>query len=350
MTGRRDPDADRIFVHRVLIVIALAAVAFLLWQLKTLVLMLFGAVVVASIFRALADVIRDRARLPDGIAVALSIGLILGSIVALVAVFGGQIAAQVHVLTEALPAAWRLLEERIAAMGFGEQLAALSESARSGGGGAASGLGKVVMSVGNGIADTLVVIFGGIFLAAQPNFYRIGAIKLVPQAKRALVAEAMDDSERALRLWLRGQLFAMVVVGTLTGLGLWLIGIPSALALGLLAGMLEFIPYAGPIAAAIPGVLLALVAGPETALWTVALYVGVQQFEGYVLQPLVQQYAVDLPPVVLLCSLLGFGMLFGIIGIILAAPLTVVSYVLVKRLYVQEALGTKTPIPGEDKK
>ncbi|HEU5285390.1 MAG TPA: AI-2E family transporter [Sphingomicrobium sp.] len=350
MTGRRDPDGDRIFVHRVLIVIALAAVAFLLWQLRSLVLMLFGAVVVASIFRALADVIRDRARLPDGIAVALSIGLILGSIAALVTVFGGQIAAQVHVLTEALPAAWRLLEERIAAMGFGEQLAALSESARSGGGGAASGLGKVVMSVGNGIADTLVVIFGGIFLAAQPNFYRIGAIKLVPQSKRALVAEAMDDSERALRLWLRGQLFAMVVVGTLTGLGLWLIGVPSALALGLLAGMLEFIPYAGPIAAAIPGVLLALVAGPETALWTVALYVGVQQFEGYVLQPLVQQYAVDLPPVVLLFSLLGFGMLFGIIGIILAAPLTVVSYVLVKRLYVQEALGTKTPIPGEDKK
>lgn len=331
-----------------LIVIALVVIALLLWQLRALVLMLFGAVVVATVFRALADVLRDRARLPDGAAVALSIVLILGSVAGLVAVFGGQLAAQVHVLTEALPAAWRSLEERIAGLGFGEQLRALTDSGS--GGGAAAGFGKVLMSVGNGVADTLVVIFGGIFLAAQPNFYRTGAIKLVPQAKRALVGEAMDDSERALRLWLRGQLFAMLVVGTLTGLGLWLIGVPSALALGLLAGMLEFIPYAGPIAAAIPGVLLALVAGPETALWTAALYVAVQHFEGYVLQPLVQQYAVDLPPVVLLFSLLGFGMLFGIIGIIFAAPLTVVSYVLVKRLYVQEALGTKTPIPGEDKK
>ncbi len=347
MTRRGEANGDRAFIRRVLIVIALAAVAFLLWKLKSLVLMLFGAVVVATVFRALADAIRDRSKLPDGIAVALSIILILGSVAALVTVFGSQIAAQVHVLTEALPAAWRSLEERIAGLGFGKQLDALTDTGS--GGGAASGLGKVVMSVGNGIADTLVVVFGGIFLAAQPNFYRIGAIKLVPPARRALVAEAMDDSERALRLWLRGQLFAMVVVGTLTGLGLWLIGVPSALALGLLAGMLEFIPYAGPIAAAIPGVLLALVAGPETALWTVALYVAVQHFEGYVLQPLVQQYAVDLPPVVLLFSLLGFGMLFGIIGIILAAPLTVVSYVLVKRLYVREALGTKTPIPGEDK-
>lgn len=346
MTGRREPSSERVFVRRVLIVIALVAVAYLLWQLRTLVLMLFGAVVVATIFRALADAILKRARMPDGVAVALSIVLILGSVAALLTVFGGQITAQVHVLTEALPAAWRSLEERVAALGFGEQVAMLADSARSGGG-AASGLGKVVMSIGNGVADTLVVIFGGIFLAAQPNFYRIGAIKLIPPAKRALVAEAMDESETALRLWLRGQLFAMVAVGALTGMGLWLIGVPSALALGLLAGMLEFIPYAGPIAAAIPGILLALVAGPETALWTLALYVGVQQFESYLLQPLVQQYAVDLPPVVLLFSLIGFGMLFGIIGIILAAPLTVVSYVLVKRLYVREALGTKTPIPGE---
>jgi predicted PurR-regulated permease PerM len=348
MTERRQAGSDRAFIRRVLIVMALVAVALLLWHLRTLVLMLFGAVVVATVFRALADVIRDKSKLPDGIAVAVSIVVILGSIAGLVTVFGGQIAAQVHVLTEALPAAWRSFEERIAGLGFGEQLAALTDGARSGGG-TTSGVGKAVMSIGNGIADTLVVIFGGIFLAAQPNFYRIGAIKLVPQPNRALVAEAMDDSERALRLWLRGQLFAMVVVGTLTGIGLWLIGVPSALALGLLAGMLEFIPYAGPIAAAIPGILLALVAGPEMALWTLALYVGVQQFEGYVLQPLVQQYAVDLPPVVLLFSLLGFGMLFGIIGIIFAAPLTVVSYVLVKRLYVQEALGTRTPIPGEGK-
>ena len=348
MTKRGEPDRDRKFIRRALIVIALVAAAYLLWQLRTVVVMLFGAVVVATVFRALADVIKKWLRLPDGAAVALSIMLILGSLAGLIYVFGGQIADQVAALTKALPDAWRSLQARIPKLGFGDPFAALVDSARPGAGGAA-GIGRFVLSVGSGIADTLVVIFGGIFLAAQPNFYRIGAIKLVPQAKRALVGEAMIDSERALRLWLRGQLLAMVIVGVLTGVGLWLIGVPSAFALGLLAGLLEFIPFAGPVLAAIPGVLLALVVSPELALGTVALYVGVQQFEGNVLQPIVQRYAVDLPPVVLLFSLLAFGTLLGVIGVIFAAPLTVVSYVLVKRLYVQEALGTKTPIPGEDK-
>jgi predicted PurR-regulated permease PerM len=181
VSEHREPDRDRKFIRRALIVIALVAVAFLLWQLRTLVLMLFGAVVVATVFRALADLIRDRLRLPDGIAIALSIALILGSIAALIATYGGQIGTQVRTLAEAVPAAWRSFEERVGDMGLGDQLAAVVESGRPGDGSAA-GFGRFLMSVGSGFADTLVVIFGGIFLAAQPNFYRIGAIKLVPQA------------------------------------------------------------------------------------------------------------------------------------------------------------------------
>ena len=139
----------------------------------------------------------------------------------------------------------------------------------------------------------------------------------------------------------------MLVVGLLTGFGLWLLGMPSFLVLGLMAGVLEFIPFAGPIIAAVPAVLLALAAGPEMTFWVILLYLAVQQFEGNVLTPLVQQYAVDLPGAVLLFSLIGFGTLFGTLGIILAAPLAVVTMVLVKRLYVIETLHTPTPIPGE---
>lgn len=124
--------------------------------------------------------------------------------------------------------------------------------------------------------------------------------------------------------------------------------VPSALALGLLAGLLEFIPLAGPIIAALPAILIALVAGPQAALWTLGLYPVVQQIEGYVLQPFVKQYAADLPAVILLFSLLGSGMLFGALGIVFAAPLTVFAYVLVKRLYVAKALKTPTSIPGEE--
>lgn len=347
MTERKTANGDRRFIGRVLIVLFLAALFLLAWHLRHLVLMLFGAVVVATIFRELADRIAKLTGCRDAIAIAISIALVLGAVGGLAALFGSHVAGQVDLLAETLPAAWASFEARIGDMGLGEQLRRLVESA--GKGDSFGAFSRAILSIGNGIAEALVVLFAGIFLATQPRFYRIGAIKLVPPARRALVAEAMDESERALHLWLKGQLIAMVVVGLLIGFGLWLLGVPSAFTLGLLAGLLEFIPFAGPILAAVPGVLLALAVSPDLAVWVALLYFGVQQFEGYVLTPLVQQYAVDLPGVVLLFSLLGFGAIFGTLGVILAAPLSVVTYVLVKRLYVIEALHTPTPIPGEDK-
>jgi predicted PurR-regulated permease PerM len=212
-----------------------------------------------------------------------------------------------------------------------------------------SRFGGWLSTASSGVANLLIVLFGGMFLATEPRFYRTGAIKLVPEDKRALLAQAMDESENALRLWLKGQLLAMLVIGVMTGMGLWLLGVPSWLVLGILAGFFEFIPFAGPILSAIPAVLIALVQSPELALWTALMYVFVQHSEAYLIQPLIQQYAVDVPAVVLLFSLLAFAVLFGAIGVLFAAPLTVVTYVLVKRLYVREALGTPTPIPGEDK-
>ena len=340
---------ERQFVRRVLIVLGLVALFFLAWQLRTLLLMLFGAIVIASIFRAVADWNCRVTRLPDAAATALSILIVLGVVGALIAIFGAHVAQQMQTLRETLPAAWKAVEERIGGFGLGKQLEGLVNSITAPGGGSLSGFGRTLLSIGGGIADFIVVVFAGIYLATQPNFYRAGFIKLVPSAKRKIAAEAMLESERALRLWLKGQAIAMLVVGLLTGLGLWAIGMPSALTLGLLAGLLEFIPFAGPFIAAIPAVLLALAAGPEMTLWVVLLYLAVQQFEGNLLTPIVQQYAVDLPGVVLLFSLIGFGSLFGILGVILAAPLAVVSLVLVKRLYVIETLHTDTPIPGETK-
>jgi len=340
---------DRLFVRRVLIVLGLVALVFLAWQLRTLLLMVFGAIVIASIFRAVADWIGRITRLPNVAATALSILIVLGVVVALIALFGAHVAQQMQTLRETLPAAWRAVEDRIGDLGLGKQLERLVATITAPDGGSLSGFGLALLSIGGGIADLIVVVFAGIYLATQPNFYRLGFIKLVPPARREIAAEAMHESERALRLWLKGQAIAMVAVGLLTGTGLWAIGMPSALTLGLLAGLLEFIPFAGPIIAAVPAVILAFAAGPEMTLWVVLLYLAVQQFEGNLLTPIVQQYAVDLPGVVLLFSLIGFGTLFGTLGVILAAPLAVVTLVLVKRLYVIGALHTATPIPGEAK-
>jgi len=344
---RRPPDSE--FIRRALIVIGLAAVAVLLWQLRTVIVLLFGAVVMATIVRALADPLSKHLRLPDRIAVLIGVLLIVGVIAGVAWLLGQQIAAQMNALTTTLPAALDRVDQWLASFGLDHPLKIWLAQLHHNGGTLVSRFGGWLSTASTGLANLLIVLFGGIFLATEPHFYRTGAIKLVPEERRGLVAEAMDESERALRMWLTGQLLAMLIIGVMTGAGLWLLGVQSWLVLGILAGFFEFIPFAGPILSAIPGVLIALVHGPELALWTTLMYVFVQHSEAYLIQPLIQQYAVDVPAVVLLFSLLAFAVLFGGIGVLFAAPLTVVSYVLVKRLYVREALGTPTPIPGEDK-
>jgi predicted PurR-regulated permease PerM len=336
------------FIRRALIVIALAALALLAWELRTVLVLLFGAVMVATIFRAISDLLEKHLRLPERIAVLCSVLLIVGVIAVVAWSIGSQVSAQSQQLAATLPRAAQIIDQRLAAMGLGHPVTQWMEHAHSGGLIVAN-LEGVLSSLTLSIASFLIVFFGGIFLAAQPRLYGIGLIKLIPPARRSVVAEAMEESDRALRLWLKGQLWAIIVIFLLTWGGLWLLGVPSALVLALISGVLEFIPYAGAITSSIPAIMVAMVQSPELALWVVGLYVIVHHVEAYLIQPVIQQFAVEIPAVITLFALLAFGLLFGFLGILLAAPLAVVSYVLVKRLYVIEALETPTPIPGENK-
>jgi predicted PurR-regulated permease PerM len=342
------PDPEPNFIRRALIVIGLAALALLVWQLRTVLVLLFGAVVIATMIRAIAEPLSKHLRLPDRVAVLTAVLLLLGVLVGVGWMLGAQIAAQTDALAEAVPRSLGQVDQWLGGIGlahpFQTWFAQLHHS-----GTLVSRFGSWLSAASNGVANFLIVFFGGVFLATEPRFYRTGAIKLIPEDRRGVLAQAMDESERALRLWLKGELIAMLVIGTMTGAGLWLLGVQSWLVLGILAGFFEFVPFAGPILSAIPGILIALLQSPQLALWTAAMYIFVQHSEAYLIQPIIQQYAVDVPAVVLLFSLLAFAVLFGAIGILFAAPLSVVTYVLVKRLYVREALGTDTPIPGDGK-
>ena len=287
--------------------------------------------------------------MPEPAAVLIAVLVIVALVGGVAWLLGNQIAAQTETLADTLPTALATVDGWLATVGLAHPIQSWLAELHQHGGALVSRFSSWLSNASAGLANLLIVFFGGIFLAAEPRFYKTGVIKLVPPHRRPLVADAMRDSENALRLWLRGQLAAMVVIGVLTGTGLWMLGIQSWLVLGILAGFFEFIPFAGPILSAIPAVLIALVQSPELALWTALMYVFVQHFEAYLVQPLIQQDAVEVPAVVLLFALLAFALLFGIIGVVFAAPLTVVTYVLVKRLYVREALDTPTPIPGEDK-
>ena len=341
--------SDSRFIRRALLVISLVAAALLLWKVRTVVVLLFGAVMVSTIFRAIADFLHERVRIPNRLAVLLSVLLVVAIIGLIAWLIGSQVNAQSQQLAGTLPQAAQIIDQHMGAMGLGHPIEQWMYAARSGEGIIGANLARFLSSATLTVASILIVFFGGIFLAAQPRLYGIGAIKLIPPDRRSLVAEAMEESDRALRLWLKGQLWAMLLIFIMTWAGLSLLGVQSSLVLALISGTLEFIPYAGAITSSIPAIMVAFVQGPELALWVVGLYVVVHHIEAYLIQPIIQQFAVEIPAVITLFALLAFGLLFGVLGILLAAPLAVVAYVLVKRLYVIEALDTPTPIPGDKK-
>jgi predicted PurR-regulated permease PerM len=139
----------------------------------------------------------------------------------------------------------------------------------------------------------------------------------------------------------------MVMIGALSMLAVWLIGLPSPLALGLIAGIAEFIPYVGPIISAIPAILVAATQSLDAVIWTVVAYTLIHQAEGHLVMPFIQRHMVFIPPAVILLGIVAIGALFGAQAIPLASPLAVLIFVLIKKLYVRDTLGEDSPIPGE---
>jgi predicted PurR-regulated permease PerM len=339
---------DVAFVRRVIIVIALAALAALAWRLADVLLLAFGAIVIAVILRALADVIAHYLPFARRWSLAIAVVLIFLALGAVLFLFGRQIHAQLSQLVALLPPAIEYVLGE-----FGVDLRNLSQQHLPnvlGSGLPREILGRAAtfgLTVLGGLADLLVVVIAGAFLAASPDLYQGGFVKLFPINQHERARGALDASGRALKLWLRAQLAAMALIGLLTGGVLWLIGLPSPLALGLVAAVGEFIPFVGPILAAVPALVLAANQSMDMFLWTLAALVLIQQVESNLITPLLQREAVSLPPALSLLSVLAFAAVFGALGLVLAVPLTVVTYVLVKKLYVRETLGEETPVPGE---
>ncbi len=337
----------RAYVARVVIALTLAGCALLLWQLSDLVMVVFGAVVVAVMLHTLVSLTMKWTPMSQGVALTVVLFMLIIVFALLMWLFGAQLAGEMESLKATLPQAWAQFQTWLADSPAGPTVQQFTEQGQSGAGNLASKLGSFAMSASGNLTQLVLMVAGGIYLAAQPGLYRGGVLKLFPADRRALVGDAMDASGHALKAWLVGQMLAMVLVGLLTGLGLWLLGVPVALGLGIITALLDFVPIAGPVIAAIPAVLLGFTVSPEVGFGALALFIVIQQLESHILQPLIQQRVVELPPALLLISLFAIGALFGLPGVVLAAPLTVVIFVLVKRLYVREALETETHIPGE---
>ncbi|HEY9225682.1 MAG TPA: AI-2E family transporter [Gemmatimonadaceae bacterium] len=189
------------------------------------------------------------------------------------------------------------------------------------------------------IAGFLIVVFLSIYIAADPEMYRRGIMHLVPLDRRERAGEVLSAIAAVLRKWLVTQLIAMLVIGTVSTIVLALLGVKASFALGVLAGLLEFVPTIGPIMSAIPAVAMGFIDSPEKALWVLIAYWGIQFFENHLLIPMLMKGGINLPPALTILSQALMAMVFGFLGLMCAVPLLAAAMVGVRMLYVEGAVG-----------
>lgn len=336
--------SDLHFAKRVAIALGVAALCYLLWVTSDVVMLVFAAILVAILLRTVAGIFTRYAYAGETLSLALAALVIFGSLAGFAYLFGAQLGGQLTQLAERLPAAINDAGQRI---GINDSTERLQEAIRSQTGSSfLFSLTKWSYSVFGALANVALVVVAAVYLALNPGVYRRGFAMLFPPDRQPIVFTALDASDRVLRLWLAGQFVTMLLVGVVSGLAYWWIGLPSPVALGVIAGVTNFVPFLGPILSAVAPLLFALAMDTQTVVWTLAVVVAIQQFEGNVATPLIQRRAVSLPPAVGVFAILVFGILFGIPGIFLGVPLAVALICLVRNLWVREALQAEPTAPS----
>lgn len=341
-TGRGTP--PDIVARNVLIAIGLTALAYLIWQGRQIVFVLFFGVLVGVFFSAFTGWLARH-----GLPRLLALGLVLLVAAALTAGFWillwPVLSEQLSTVSRDLPQAaqqgidWIQSQYRSIAGEVGEPDSDVEQRIRSRigdrVGAALGGALPIINSAMGALAGLLLVLVVGIYTAARPGLYRKGFLRLVPPPHRDRVAEALDRSEHSLRRWMIGTLINMVVVALLVFLGLWILDMPAAVALAVIAGLFEFVPIIGPILAALPAMAVALTVSPVKALWVALLYVVIQQVEGDLIMPVVMRGAARLPPALTVLFQAFMAVIFGFLGLLLAVPILAVVMVMVETLYLE---------------
>ena len=335
------PESEERFIRKIIIFAAFLVLGLAIWLLKDVLLLLFAGILLAIVIRSIAEPLISKLAIPQGVAITLAVLTITFVISSGIFLFTTRIGAQLDALLHTLPSAASGVLERL---GFPRVQDLLTGTAVGNVLTTAYEWGTALFAVASGI---LFVIFTGIYLSISPGIYKRGLVLLFPPRVQPQVEETIDNVGRSLGLWLGGQLIAMVLVGCTTAAGLWLIGHEAPLALGFISGVAEFVPIVGPIAGAIPGLLAASGGGLEMVIWTLAVYVIVQQIESNIIMPLIVGNAVEIPPAVGLFAVIALGVLLGPLGVLFAYPLAVVANVAIRRLYVREVLGEDVKISGE---
>ncbi len=343
-------EEKRSFVELVLITVGviLAAILAVLFVYYTIdvILLLFGAILLAIFLRGLADLLNHYTKISEGLSVllvSLILILVLGGAIALLA---PSVAEQVRHLRQELPVSAQKAGNYISQFGWGrtiiEQLPSFDDIMKKVDAATfLTSVGGYFSSTLGALGNILVMILLAIYLASEPRFYANGFTKLFPIKSRPRVSEVLSEIGTTLSWWLIGKVASMIFIGLLTWIGLWILGVPLSLTLGLIAGLLSFIPNFGPIISAVPAILLAFIESPISAVYVLILFIVVQIVESNLVTPYIERQTVELPPALTVFAQLALSIIIGSVGLVLATPLLAVIVVLVQTVYIEDVLGDK---------
>ena len=316
----------------------LAFIIIILLLLKAtfnVLLLILAGTLIAVFFRGFSGLIHRKTKWQKGTSLIISVTTTLIALVLIFWLMGSSLSNQVAQFNESFPTTIENAKQQLNNTPIGKQVVQKlsSEKNRK----KISSIAQTFFKTSFGLlGDIYVVLFIGIFFTVSPVVYKKGLIQLVPTAGKHAAENILEKMAANLEKWLKGKLFAMLVVFILTATGLLIIGVPMWLVLALLAGILNFIPNFGPLIALIPAVLVALLQGPSTAAWVAGLYIFVQIAESNFITPMVQQKLINIPPALIIIAQLLIAPLSGGWGLLVATPLMILIIVLVQELYIKK--------------
>lgn len=325
-----------------LVVIALWALANLVWLGRDLLFVAFFA----ALFSVFLGIFVERLE-GYGVTRSLGVAIVLTTLAAVAVgfwfLFWPPLQAQFGLVRDRVPEVIESVESWVRANAAGvigpieegELGATLQDRLRAQTRNLMGGALPLLNTVIGVVLGIFVVIFAGAYFAIRPALYVNGAERLLPPHLRGRVAHALAASGANLRQWMAGVAVSMTLIGVLSTLGLWILGVPAPLALGLLAGLFQFIPTYGPLISAVPAIAMGLLISPATALYVLLLYAGIQLVETNLITPKVMEETANLPPALTILFQALMGILFGFLGLMLAVPILAATIVIVRELYVE---------------
>ncbi|MBA2627275.1 MAG: AI-2E family transporter [Gemmatimonadales bacterium] len=332
---------------------ALAAVLLIVlaWRTADVLLIVFLAIILGVYLQSFALAIEHRLHLPPAWSLAIAVTVTLGALVGIVLLIAPAVSNQVEDLVRNLPRFLADLDRSITAVSQRIPFLRRPPASASQPGVLAASIGEVFGALRGAVVpylksglevaiESVSVFVMALYLARQPGLYLEGVVALVPPRRRPLAERILPDLRATLRSWIIGQITAMVILGALTTLGLWALGVPYFLAFGVFAGIAAIVPFFGTLLSTILPALFALSTdGVPRMLAVAALGIIVHLIEANVIAPKVMERQVNLPPVLTIAGVLLMGRLFGTIGLLVAVPILAVIMVLIRHILLGEVYG-----------